>query len=127
MQWLAIDVSYIYKDMPKQVYAANDGINLRNRATANSSVLSKLPLGHPIEILAVEKQEKLGERLDNWYHVRVRRSGKTIEGYLFGSTLTPHVLIEDWDGDGEQERIFAVFNERRELLLRIAESDGGVK
>ena len=121
------DVSYVYKELPKKVYAANDGINLRNRATANSGVLSKLPLGYPIEILKVEKEETLGTRTDNWYHVRVRKGGKNIEGYLYGSTLTPHVLKSDWDNDGKEERIFAVFNERKELLLRIAESDGSVK
>jgi hypothetical protein len=117
-------VEHIYQELPTWVYAANDGINLRNRATANSSVLAKIPLGGKIEILAKDKEETLGTRTDHWYHVRITSKGKPIEGYLFGSTLTPHSLRADWDGDGKNEYLFVMFNERKELLVRISDSNG---
>ena len=117
-------ISHIYDELPQFVFAANEGINVRNRASANSSVLSKLPLGTRIEILSKDKEETLGSRTDNWYQVRVRRKGKEIEGYLFGSTLTPYSLRADWDGDGKNERMFVMFNERKELLIRLADPNG---
>ena len=117
-------VSHIYKDLPQYVYAANEGINVRNRATANSSVLAKLPLGTKVEILAQDKEETLGSRTDFWYQVRVKSKGKTVEGFLFGSTLTPYSLGADWDGDGKKESLFVMFNERKELLIRIADPNG---
>lgn len=117
-------ISHIYKDLPQYVYAANEGINVRNRATANSSVLAKLPLGSKIEILAQDKEETLGSRTDFWYQVRVKSKGKSIDGFLFGSTLTPYSLRADWDGDGKKEALFVMFNERKELLVRIADPNG---
>ena len=92
-------VSHIYKEFPEYVYAANEGINVRNRATANSSVLAKLPLGTKIQILAKDKEETLGTRTDHWYQVRIKKSGKAVEGFLFGSTLTPYSLKADWDSE----------------------------
>ena len=49
-----------------------------------------------------------------------------MEGYLFGSTLTPHSLKADWDGDGKMERLFVMFNERKELLLRLYDPNSGI-
>jgi len=117
-------IHHIYESIPDIVYAANSGINLRNRATANSSVLVKIPLGHRIDVLEQDKKVTLGSRTDHWYHVRVKVGKETHEGYLFGSTITPYRIAEDWDNDGEKEAMFALFNERQELLLRIHDPNG---
>ena len=117
-------VSHIYTELPEYVYAANEGINLRNRSTANSSVLAKIPLGAKIQVLSKDKEETLGSRTDHWYQVRYTEDGKAVDGFLFGSTLTPHALRADWDGDGKDEHMFVMFNERRELLVRIADPNG---
>ena len=113
-----------YEDLPQFVYAANEGVNVRNRATANSSVVTKLALGTKIEIIAKDAKETLGSRDDYWYHVRIQEKGQAVEGFLFGTTLTPYRLRADWDGDGTQEQLFVVFNERKELLVRIADPNG---
>ena len=114
----------VYENLPSVVYAANEGVNVRNRATANSSIVAKLALGTKIEIIAKDVKETLGTREDYWYQVRIEEKGKTVEGYLFGTTLTPYRLRADWDGDGTQEQVFVVFNERKELLVRIADPNG---
>jgi len=117
-------IQHIYPTLPPVVYAANNGINLRNRATANSSVLTKIPLGHKIDVLAQDQKVTLGTRTDHWYHVRVTINNQTHEGFLFGSTMTPYRIAADWDDDGKKEAMFAMFNERKELLLRIQDPNG---
>ncbi|MEC7983923.1 MAG: SH3 domain-containing protein [Myxococcota bacterium] len=117
------EVDFVYESLPNRVFAAGNNINLRSKPRAGSAIVSKIPLAHEIELLTPIKEQTIGSKTDHWYHVRTNIKGKTVEGYLFGSTMTPHRLTTDWDDDGHEEHMIAVFNDKKELLLRIADGN----
>ena len=117
------EIQFVYEKLPNRVFSAGNNINLRSKPSASSAVVKKIPLAHEIELLTPVKEQKLGSRTDHWYHVRTRINGQSVEGYLFGSTMTPYRLTADWDNDGNKEHMIAAFNDKKELLLRIADPD----
>ncbi len=117
------EINFLYEKLPNRVFAAGNNINLRAKPTASSSIVKKIPLAHEIELLTPVKEQKIGARTDHWYHVRARVNGQSVEGYLFGSTMTPYRLTADWDDDGQKEHMIAAFNDKSELLLRIADTN----
>ncbi|MBM74262.1 MAG: hypothetical protein CMK59_02575 [Proteobacteria bacterium] len=116
-----------YSKMPKQVYSGGHNINMRSEATILSDVVAKIPLGHPITILESAKESTIGDRQDIWYHVESKVEGKMVQGYLFGTTLTPHLIQADLDMDGVEEQLLAVYNNNYEVLLRLYDPNGAAK
>jgi hypothetical protein len=116
---LVFTVQYDYGELPQLVYASGHKINLRSLPSTSGDVVAKIPLGMPITILEEGKEAQLGERKDHWYKVETFVDGKTHTGYLFGPTMTPHRIAADFDGDGIEEQVFASYNERHELLIRL--------
>ena len=112
-------VQYDYGELPQLVYAAGHNVNLRSTPSTSGEVVTKVPLGMPVTVLQRVKEGKLGERKDYWYMVETFVDGETHTGHLFGPTMTPHRIAADFDSDGVEEQVFASYNERQELLLRL--------
>ncbi len=116
-----------YKRLPKKVFSGGHNINMRTETTVLSDVVAKIPLGHPITILETAKEATIGERNDFWYHVESKVDGKVVQGYLFGSTLTPHRITADLDMDGVEEQLLVVYNNKHEVLFRLYDPNGAAK
>ena len=116
-----------YKRLPKKVFSGGHNINMRAETTVLSDVVAKIPLGHPITILETAKESTIGDRNDFWYHVESKIEGKVVQGFLFGSTLTPHRITADLDMDGVDEQLLVVYNNKHEVLFRLYDPNGAAK
>lgn len=55
-----------------------DWLNLRSSASAKSKLISSLPKGTSVTILS----QTIGADRQKWYHISVKRNGKTLKGYV---------------------------------------------
>ena len=113
------EVQARYEQFEGTVYSAAHNINLRSEPTVLSDVVTKVPLGQPITIIEISEEAELGGRKDFWYHISTEINGAKHTGYLFASTLTPHRIDGDFDGDGTEETLVISFNNNYSLLFRL--------
>jgi len=105
-------------------FAGGNMINLRSKPSTKSTIVGKLPLGTPIEIVAQSNRAVRGIREDHWYRVRAEVKGKTVNGFLFGPTINPHRIEADFDLDGNFDMLYGSYNERKEMLIHYHNPDG---
>ncbi|MCP3064930.1 SH3 domain-containing protein [Myxococcus sp. K38C18041901] len=110
------------------LFVGVDEANLRKSPSSDAAVVTTLPLGAAVRVLARgEERLKVGEYVNHWYSVEYRdaKGGDAVQGWLFGNTLTPFRFEEDFDGDGEKEIATVVMSNDFKIRVRILEP--GVK
>jgi hypothetical protein len=104
------------------VFAAADGMNVRETADTTAKVAGKLPLAHEVRVVkAVGEPVRVGGRVDRWYEVEADGEAGVIKGFVFGGALTHLAGFADLDGDTFGEAWAATFTKRGTLAVRVAE------
>lgn len=107
-------------DRGARLFVASHGVNLREGPSAGARVVTRLPFGAEVRVVARGAREAVSSRVDHWYRVVVVPEGEqpTAEGWLFGGTLTPFVRRANLDEDAALERVSAAWSWRHTVSLR---------
>jgi hypothetical protein len=101
------------------LYAAVDGVALRESPSPSARRLGTLPIGTAVRVVRGDAplQVQAGF-VHRWVSVEV--DGAAERGYVFGAFLTPLIVTADLDGDGQSEVATAAFTQDAQALVRIA-------
>ena len=106
------------------LYAAVHESNIRAAPSTDADAVGQLRLGDEVMVLEVgEAVDLIGRHLP-WFHVRAQTGDGTVEGYAFGSLLTPVVFDADLDGDGTLDKVALTFGPDFKPRVRVV-SEGG--
>lgn len=112
------------------LFVGVDEANLRQTPAADAAVVTTLPLGAAVRVVARGKDRlKVGEYVNHWYSVEYvdtkgtpdAKDDQTFKGWLFGNTLTPFRFEADFDGDGEKEVATVVMSNDFKIRVRFME------
>jgi hypothetical protein len=113
-----------FEPSAKPLYVGADEANLRASPQADASVVTTLPLGAAVRVLAKGPAPvKQGDYVNVWYQVESTEDGTPRTGWLFGGILTPFRFEEDFDGDGEKEVATVVMSSDFKIRVRVREPD----
>ena len=91
------------------LYIGSDNANLRPTPDTEHNAVAAMVLGEAVMILErVGQPVVLSGHRNHWYRVRVGGEGGSLEGYVFGSLLTPICTAADLDGYSSHKEITAL-------------------
>ena len=113
-----------FEPSAQPLYVGADEANLRAVPRADADVVTTLPLGAAVRVLAQGAAPvKQGDYVNLWYQVESTEEGTRRTGWLFGGILTPFRFEADFDGDGEKEVATVVMSSEFKIRVRVRELD----
>lgn len=95
----AQDNRYQYFEVGSKYQLIGDSVNLRASSTTQSGIVTKLPIGTTLTILAkTEVTITLSNMKSNWYQVKASFENERFEGYLPGKFIAPAALTDEEPG-----------------------------